>query len=644
MGDWDELLISGPPAVQRHRRRLEEAEAEDDGPAAMLFGKTELLFTPKKFPPVPFNPDFDGDGKIDIGHDPIRKEDKPKATKVPDGSDDSGSDNEGGGDEGGDDDKGGDNSPPATEADILPPNQTTTTGFVEGPAFYPTESSTPPPDLDGYSATTSSREERSTTSSGPRETTTTKHPAGAHESTANHPSITTATDSLGSSTSCTTATHCSTNSVYPFKIECNLSQEFAEAIVEDTQGIENFLKDTGKLVAVILLTMVVSVLMTVGCIWGYKRRAKKRKGVQSGGSIGGDVEGGAEMKRKFWGVLGRGREQGATDKASVVSVCNTPADGQAEESVPPEMAQRNHQRLSIILPPDSGHRHRNSNGTILDRTLSTASSLTVPPYPGSLAASGTTRSNSTRTARSISSNITDDTVVRTKREYRDAVGRLAEENMHNDHVSVADGFHLAPPNPFEEVGPPVAGAGGMGGSAVGVGGLGDVDGEGNRRVVVRPPPPIIRVGDAMNPFEDPDIDLDMGVADGFSPNRTRDMMSGGIAMGHSPPPPPPRLENPFEDGLGGYPEVDVGMGDGFSGYVPGQMGGMDGGNAERRVSMRGGDAARRRVSGDEVSINSSTSRESLSSNETLRGDLEDWSGGGGGGPGRHVRHGSGGGL
>ncbi|RPB21189.1 hypothetical protein L211DRAFT_851696 [Terfezia boudieri ATCC MYA-4762] len=630
MGDWDELLISGPPAVQRHRRHLEE----DDAPAAMPFGKTEPLFTPKESPPAPFNPDFDGDGHSDISHNPIRKEDKPKETEVPDN--DSGNDGNGG--------NSFNNLPNATEADLPPPNQAPAT-TIERTAELPTETSTV--FLDKYSRTTRLRYSRTTASSGPRETTTT-HPAEARESTTSRPWtwITTETDSPKSTTLCTTIPHFSTDKGSPFKTTCyyetTIPLAIEQDIVDGARGIENLFKDTGKLVAVILFTMVLSVLMTVSCIWAYKWRAKKRKRVQGGESIGGDVEGGAEMKRKFWGVLGGRKEQGTIDQTSAVSVTSAPAAGRTEALVPPEMAQ--HHRLSIILPPGSGHRHHNSNNTILDRTLSTASSLTVPPYPASSAASGTTRSNSTRTARSVASNITDDTVVRTKREYRDAVGRLAEENMHSDHVAVADGFHLAPPNPFEEVGPPVAGAGGMGGSGVGVGGLGDVDGEGNRRVVVRAPPPIIRVGDVMNPFEDPDVDLDMGVADGFSPNGAGDMMRGGIGMRHSSPL-PPRLENPFEDGLGGYPEVDVGMGNGFSGYVPGQMEGRVGGTAERRVSMRGGDA-RRRVSGDGVSLNSSTSGESLSSNETLRGDLEDWSGGGSGGsgPGGHVSHGSSGRL
>ncbi|KAF8422361.1 hypothetical protein BGX38DRAFT_587415 [Terfezia claveryi] len=629
MGDWDELLISGPPPVQRHRRYLEE----DDAPAAMPFGKTEPLFTPKESPPAPFNPDFDGDGHSDINHDPIRKEDKPKETEVPD--DDSGSDNNGG--------NSFNNLPNATEADLPPPNQAPAT-TIERTEELPTETSTVFLELDRYSRTTRLRYERTTASSGPRKTTTAL-PAEARESTTSHPWtwITTATDSPESTTLCTTIAHFSTDKGSPFKTTCyyetTIPLAIEQDIVNDSRGIENLFKDTGKLVALILLTMVLSVLMMMGCIWGYKWRAKKRKRVQGGESTGGDVEGGAEMKRKFWGVLGGRKEQGTIDQTRAVSVSNTPAAGQAEALVLPDMVQQN-QRLSIILPPGSGHRHRNSNNTILDRTLSTASSLTVPPYPASSAASGTTRSNSTRTARSIASNITDDTVVRTKREYRDAVGRLAEENMHSDHVTVADGFHLAPPNPFEEADPPVAGAGGMGGSGVGVGGLGDVDGEGNRRVVDRPPPPIIRVGDAMNPFEDPDVDLDMGVADGFSPNGVGGMMGGGIGMSHSSPL-PARLENPFEDGLGGYPDLDVGMGNGFSGYVPGQMEGRGGGTAERRVSMRGGDEGWR-VSADGVSLNASTSGESLSSNETLRGDLEDWSGGGGDGSEGHVGHGSGG--
>ncbi|KAF8416669.1 hypothetical protein EV426DRAFT_578626 [Tirmania nivea] len=630
MGDWEELLVSNPPAVQL--RRLEG----DDAPAAMPFGKTEPLFTPKKSPPAPFNPDLNGDGESDIDHDPLRKEDKPKKIEV---SDDSWSNSK------------GENSfsdpPTASEVDIPPPNQPP--AITETPNETPSPPPSPPtspPDLNGYSITTRPRYERTTASSRPQETTT-MHPTEAHESKTGDSwmQITTCTDSLVSPTTtlCTTITHCSTNSVYAHQTTCYFETTIPLAIQQDimqnAQGIEKLFKDTGKLVALILLTMIVSVLLTVGFIWGYKRRAKRRKGVHGGESIGGDVEGGAGMKRKFWQ---KRKKRGTTDKASAVSVSNPPIAGQAEASMPPEMAQRNHQRLSIILPPcTSGHRHHNSNNTILGRTLSTASSLTVPPYPGSSAASGTTRSNSTRTARSFASNITDDTVVRTKREYRDAVGRLAEENMHSDHVAVADGFHLAPPNPFEDDGPRVAGAGGMGGSGVGVGGLGDVDGEGNRKEVVRPPPPIIRVCDAMNPFEDPDMNLDMGLADGFSPNEAGGMTRGGIGMGHSPPS-PPRLENPFEDRLGGYPEVDIGMGDGFPGYVPGQMGSMGDGNAERSVGMRGGDA-RPRVSRDGVSI-SSTSGESLSSNETLRGDLEDWSGRGGSGSGSHVGHGSGGRL
>jgi len=629
-GDWEDLLITGPPAaIQLHRRRRKE----DAVPAAMASERTR---PPKKSPVPPLNPNFDGSN---IDHDPTRKEDKPKPdqqkdTEVQDTRDDTGSDDTSG--------NSSSDTPIASEADHTPPNQPLTVTQME-----PTDTPEPtleisrPPEFE-YSTVPSSQPERNPPTSGPQETSTI-HPTETQESTTSHSwTITTKPPII----SCTTAPHCSTGTKYSLHTTC-YSKTPGKSVGNDAQDIGALL-DKGKIVVVILLTMVVSILITVGCIWVYKRRAKKRRGVKCGESRDGDVEGGAEKRRKFWGVLGKRKERGNADMASVVrSVGNTPAIEHAEASVPPEMAQRSQQRLSIILPPGAGgHRHRNSNNTILNRTLSAASSLTVPPYPGSSAASGTTRSSSTRTARSIASNTTDDTVVRTKREYRDAVGRLTEENMHSDHVVVADGFHLAPPNPFEDDGPQIAGAGGMGGSGVGVGGLGDVDGEGNRRVGVGPPPPIIRVRGAVNPFEDQDIDLDMGVADGFRPNGGGGVMQRDMRIGYSPPW-PPQLENPFEDGLGGlggFPEIDVGMGDGFDGYVPGQMGRVGGGNVvplERRVSMRGGDA-RRRVSGDRATINSSISGESLSSSETLRGDLEDWSGSSG--AGSHADHSSGRGL
>ena len=379
----------------------------------------------------------------------------------------------------------------------------------------------------------------------------------------------------------------------------------------------NVLKDKGRVAVIAVMAVLIVIVIILGLIWGCRRKRRQRaEGVEK---VGTDVEGGGSGS-KIWRVLGRKKGNGRG------SGC---APGPSP-SVAPEMAGRN-QRLSIILPPGSrrNHPHHLSNNNSLNRTLSAASSLTVPPYSRT---SSTVRSNSTRTAHSLDSNITDDTVVRAKRDYQNTVSRIAVENMHSDHAVVADGFHCAPPNPFDDGdGLGVAGVGGMGGSGVGVGGLGEVDGQGNRRLVV---PPDVRVTPAVNPFEDPAIeDEDVFVADGFRPQE--------VSIAHRPAAPPrrpllpPALENPFEDGVGDYADVDVGMGDGFQGYVPGQMmcrhsGSVGGVGNSQRLSMRGGDAdasRSRRMSADELSLgsSSSTSRQSLSSNETLRGDL-DWGG------------------
>lgn len=413
--------------------------------------------------------------------------------------------------------------------------------------------------------------------------------------------------------STTLSTICSTHTAYPHNTSCVVKPYSYSSMEKDV--MKEHSKEIGNIVKYAVITVLVIIIIILGLIWGYRR--KRRKRAESAEKIGTDVEGGSGSK--IWRVLGRRNSQ----KGKARGLGSAPGPS---TSVAPEMAERN-QRLSIILPPSSrrSHPHRVSNTNSLNRTLSVASSLTVPPYSR---ASSSTRSNSTRTAHSLDSDITNDTVVRAKRDYQNTVSRLAVENMHNDHAVVADGFHCAPPNPFDGDDLGVAGAGGMGGNNVGVGGLGEVDGQGNRRPAVTPD---IRVADAINPFEDPVMeDEDIFVADGFRPQ--------GGSIAHRPPPPPPRpllspaLENPFEDGVGDYVDVGVGIGDGFQGYVPGQMmcrlsGSVSGASNSRRLSMRGGDAdanRSRRLSTDGLSLSSSsTARQSLSSNETLQGD-PDW--------------------
>lgn len=641
------LLV--PQAAELHRRAEVDVPAVlpaiNDVPAVLPLGKVEdqPMFGPKSPPPptpISFSPDTDGNGRSDGGDAPIRKEDKPKESEIPDAVEvDTPSANSPVDDSnGGNDDKGGETTseyPEATEHDIPPANiviATTTESREETPTPSALPETTTAPPLQDHS-TTSYPEETSAPSLSRSRVTypSDTQPAEAHETSTSHTwaTITTSTDFDPSSmtTTCETFTHCSTNTIEPYETTCWYETSIPYAVqkdfTQDSKNIGNVLRDTGKLIAVILSSMLISVLLTLGAIWLYRQRKRKAR-IAAAVNKGADVEGGAGAgkKRKFWNTVGKRKERGGAERAAGVSVNSVPVPEQ-EVPVPPEMIQRNNQRLSVILPVHSRQHHRFSNNAHLNRTLSIASSLTVPPYPGSLAASGTTRSNSTRTANSVSSNITDDTVVRTKREYQNNVNRFQEQNMHSDHAVVADGFHCAPPNPFDDHGRDIAGAGGMGGSGVGVNGLGEVDGEGNRRVRAHPTPlPAIRIGDAMDPFEDPDV----LVADGFGPQ------SSGLPQ---PSPQPARVENPFDDGVAAFAEVDVGMGDGFRGYVPGQMGG--GSTVERRVSLRGGDARRTETGtgNNRVSVvSSSGSSVSISSsNETLRGDCDD-----GGG---HAGHGGG---
>ncbi|KAI5805640.1 hypothetical protein DFH27DRAFT_651971 [Peziza echinospora] len=445
---------------------------------------------------------------------------------------------------------------------------------------------------------------------------------------------------------------------------------------------DDFMANKSLYIGVIVVAIAVAVLVVLGTWWGVRRWHRNRGDELVDDDAFGAGAAAVEKKRwRRWRRSKRWHEKqvctcqptsmsGALGGAGGIFVSAPPPPTHEQQQrgldVVPEMSER---PISAMLPPPllrhQQQQHQRSSqlsltNSHLTRSISSSSSaISSPPsyHHHNPHLSGTSqhsahntlanaalasRSNSTRTATSSTSNVTDDTVVRSKREYQRTVTRLAEENMYSSPEVVADGWRCAPPNPFED-------AGGLevvgGGGAVGVGGMGQVD-ELGRSVVGAAG----RVGVMEDPFSDGAASggMGVGVGDGFAgyvPGSGGGAGGVGGGMHHHQqqhythnhhhqhqqlhPQQPSMVQDPFADeyGMGEHEhhEVDVGVGDGFGGYVPGGMmgggGGSGNGGEGGRSVMAGAGAEGERRSGGSV-------RSGVSSSATLRGDLEEGGAGG----------------